>query len=163
MSDDWCLEFLRFTKKQVCEMTYLLDVPEKFPGRNTCLPTTALSLICYRLAWPHRLKDCITCFGHGKSWLSTVFNYTCVHIARRFQEILRWNDHYLTPSQLSRYCAKIQERGEPSGLETYGGLSTEHTSRHVDQGQNPSIKRNFILDTNTCIQCNSLLLSLPMG
>jgi hypothetical protein len=24
-SDDWCLEFLRFTKKQICEMTYLLD------------------------------------------------------------------------------------------------------------------------------------------
>jgi hypothetical protein len=22
--DDWCLEFLRFTKKQICEMTYLL-------------------------------------------------------------------------------------------------------------------------------------------
>ena len=32
-SDDWCLEFLRFTKKQICEMTYLLDVPENFPDR----------------------------------------------------------------------------------------------------------------------------------
>jgi len=23
-SDDWCLEFLRFTKEQICEMTYIL-------------------------------------------------------------------------------------------------------------------------------------------
>jgi hypothetical protein len=26
-SDDWYLEFLRLTKKQICEMTYLLDIP----------------------------------------------------------------------------------------------------------------------------------------
>ena len=125
MSDDWCLEFLRFTKKQVCEMTYLLNIPEKFPDKFTCPPTTALALVCYRLAWPHRLKDCIMYFGHGKSWLSTIFNHTCIHIARQFQEIQRWNDHHLTPSQLSRYCAKIQERGEPSGL-VWGFIDGTH-------------------------------------
>jgi len=30
-SDDWCLEFLRFNKAQICEMSYLLDIPESFP------------------------------------------------------------------------------------------------------------------------------------
>jgi len=42
-SDDWCLEFLRFTKEQICEMTYLLDVPATFPDRYAAPPTTALA------------------------------------------------------------------------------------------------------------------------
>ena len=52
---------------------HLLDISEKFPDRFSYPATTTLSLVCYRLAWPHRLKDCIICFGHGKSWLSTIF------------------------------------------------------------------------------------------
>ena len=123
MSDDWCLEFLRFTKEQVCEMTYLLNIPEKFPGKSTSLPTTTLALVCYTLAWSHRLKDCIMYFGHGKSWLGTIFNR--VHIARRFQEIQRSNDRHFTPSQLPRYYAKMQEREEPSGL-VWGFIDGTH-------------------------------------
>ena len=96
-SDDWCLEFLRFNKEQVCEMSYLLDIPESFPDGFIATATTALSLVCYRLAWPQRLKDCIFLFGHGKSWLSTVFNFTYTHINNRFRAMLRWNDNHLTP------------------------------------------------------------------
>ena len=44
-SDDWCLEFLRFTKEQICEMTYLLDVPATFPDRYAAPPTTDLSFL----------------------------------------------------------------------------------------------------------------------
>jgi len=124
-SDDWCLEFLRFTKEQICEMTYLLDVPATFPDRYAAPPTTALALVCYRLAWPLRLKDCMLEFGHERGWLSVIFNHTCVHINNRFKTMLRWNDHQLTPETISRYCAKTQERGEPSGL-VWGFIDGTH-------------------------------------
>jgi len=65
LSDDWCLEFLRFTKRQICEIAFLLAIPDNFPNRNFCPPTTALSLVCFRLAWPHRLKDCRLSVGLG--------------------------------------------------------------------------------------------------
>ena len=35
--------------------------------------------------------------------------------------------------------------------------------RYVGQDLKPLIKRNFIQDTSTCIQCSFLLLSLLMG
>jgi len=114
--DNWCIAFLRFTKVQLSEMAYLLDISEVFPGAYKAPATTALSLDCYRLAWPKRLKDCANLFGHSTSWISTVFNYTCVHITQRFRTMLQWNDNHLTPENLSRYCTKIQGKGEPSGL-----------------------------------------------
>ena len=125
LSDNWCLKFLRFTKRQICEMAFLLAIPDHFPHRNFCPPTTALSLVCFQLAWPPHLKDCIHWFGRGRGWLSTIFNHTCVHISRQFSTMLRWNDDHLTPHRLSQYCAKTQERGEPSGL-VWGFIDGTH-------------------------------------
>ena len=115
-TDAWCLEFLRFTKRQICELAWLLALPEHFEGRCYAPATTALSLVLYRLSWPHRYKDCMEVFGHERSWLSWVFNGTCQHIYRQYYQTLQWNPTLLTPARLTYYCQKTQEKGETSGL-----------------------------------------------
>jgi hypothetical protein len=114
--DEWCVEFLRFTRRQIVEMAMLLDIPSQFGDGYEANPTTALSLVLFRLSWPKRLKDIMSLFGHQRGWLSRVFNVTCQHIYRRFQSMLRWSDRNLTQHRLSQYCEKIHERGEPSRL-----------------------------------------------
>jgi hypothetical protein len=113
--DNWCLEFLRFTRRQICEMAVLLDIPFRFGDRYTASPVTALSLVLFRLSWPRRLKDLMSVFGHARGWLSRVFNATCQHIYRRFRSMLRWSKRNLSPQRLSEYCDKIKQHGEPSG------------------------------------------------
>jgi len=116
MTDGWCLEFLRFTKRQICELAWLLALPEHFEGR--CYPpaTTCLCLVLYRLSWPYRYKDCMEPFGHERSWLSWVFNGTCQHIYRQHYETLQWNPTLLTQARFRYYCQKTQQKGKPSGL-----------------------------------------------
>jgi hypothetical protein len=114
-SDKWCINFLRFTKRQILEMCVLLDIPDRFEHGNRARPTTALSLVLYRLAWPKRLKDCMLVFGKERGWLSSVFNGTCQHLYHRFRDKLLWDNELLSPQALDRYCTVIQRKGEPSG------------------------------------------------
>ena len=51
-SDDWCIEFLRFRRKEICELAVLLQIPERFDNRYRAPPTTALAVVCYWLSWP---------------------------------------------------------------------------------------------------------------
>ncbi|RPB04984.1 hypothetical protein L873DRAFT_1916036, partial [Choiromyces venosus 120613-1] len=76
----------------------------------------ALFLVLFHLSCPHHYNDCIETFGHGQSWLSCVFNGTCLHINRQWYKILQWNHALLAPVQLTYYCQKIQEKDEISGL-----------------------------------------------
>jgi hypothetical protein len=113
--DDWCVSYLRFTKRQICELCMLLDIPDRFEYGCRAPPTTALSLVLYRLAYPKRLKDCMELFGHERSWLSWVFNGTCQHIYRRFHDKLQWDHRLLSLQALDRYCTVIQRGGKPTG------------------------------------------------
>ena len=126
-SDDWCLEFLRFSKQQICELAVLLQIPDHFDNRYQAPPTTALAVVCFRLSWPLRLKDCISEFGHERGWLSCVFNGVCTHLYTLFKEKLEWDTEFLTPSRLDYYCLKTYERGEPSGL-VWGFIDGTHQS-----------------------------------
>jgi hypothetical protein len=113
--DSWCVSFLRFTKRQICELCVLLDIPDRFEYGCRAHPTTALSLVLYRLSYPKRLKDCMDIFGHERSWLCWVFNGTCQHIYERFHGKLKWDDRLLSPQALDRYCTVVKRKGEPSG------------------------------------------------
>ena len=45
-SDGWCLEMLRFTRRQIVEMAIILEIPEEFENGHTAPAETALSLVC---------------------------------------------------------------------------------------------------------------------
>lgn len=125
--DDWCLEFLGFSRRQICELSVLLDIPDRFHGRYRAAPSTALAVICYRLAWPMRLQDCVEEFGRERGWLSTAFNAVCVHLYDVFYQKLQWDERVLTPVRFEHYCQRIQERGEPSGM-VWGFMDGTHKS-----------------------------------
>lgn len=126
-TDDWCLEFLRFSRYQICELSVLLEIPDRFYGRYRAAPSTALAVVCYRLAWPMRLKDCVEEFGRERGWLSAVFNSVCVHLYDVFHTKLQWDSQLLNPIRLEHYCQRIQERGEPSGM-VWGFIDGTHKS-----------------------------------
>jgi hypothetical protein len=113
--DSWCVSFLRFTKRQICELCVLLDIPERFEYGCRAHPTTALSLVLYRLSYPKRLKDCMDIFGNERSWLCWVFNGTCQYIYKRYYKKLKWDDRLLSPQALDRYCMVVKRKGDRSG------------------------------------------------
>lgn len=115
MPDTWCLSYLRFTSAQVHELSHLLQIPTNFRYRFRASPSTALAVVLYRLSSPQRLKDAIVTFGHGYSWLSTIFNDVCEHLYNTFKDKLFWDETRLTPTTLTRYCNTIFRHGEPSG------------------------------------------------
>jgi len=53
------------------EMTIILEIPDEFDNGHVTPPTTALSLVCFRLAWSKRYKACIETFNRERSWLCT--------------------------------------------------------------------------------------------
>jgi len=126
-SNNWCREFLRFSKEQICELSVLLEIPDHFEGRYCAPPTTALAVVCFRLSWPRRFKDCVSEFGRERGWLCRVFNGVCTHLYERFQAKLEWDYTLLNPARLRSYCSKTYERGEPSGL-VWGFIDGTHQS-----------------------------------
>lgn len=126
-SNNWCREFLRFSKEQICELSILLEILEHFEGRYYAPPTTALAVVCFCLSWPRRLKDCVFEFGRERGWLSRVFNGFCTHLYERFPAKLEWDYALLNPVRLQSYCSKTYERGEPSGL-VWGFIDGTHQS-----------------------------------
>jgi hypothetical protein len=98
-SNGWCLEFLRFSREQICELA-VLQIPDRFDNHHRVPSTTALAIACYRLSCPLRLKDCISEFGHERGWLSSVFNVVCTHLYTLFKEKLEWDTEFLTPERL---------------------------------------------------------------
>jgi len=84
-SNNWCHEFLRFSKQQICELSVRLEIPEHFEGGYYAPPTTSLAVVCFRLSWPRRLKDCVFAFGRERGWLSRVFNGVCIHLYERLR------------------------------------------------------------------------------
>ena len=114
-SDDWCLEYLRFTRAEIKEIAFVLQIPSVFRYRIRYTPYDALALVLYRLSAPLRLKDLTHTFNRDLGWMSTIFNDVCIHIDRKFHEKLDWDRHFLTPHRLKSYCEHIQANGEPSG------------------------------------------------
>jgi hypothetical protein len=123
--DDWCIEFLRFTKDQVKEIAFILNIPSRFRYGIRYTPEDALALTLFRLSAPKRLKDCVEYFNRDLGWLSTVFNDVCVHIDRRYTSKLEWDTAFLTPERLEAYCEHVHANGEPSG-KIWGFLDGTH-------------------------------------
>jgi hypothetical protein len=70
--DEWCVEFLRFTRRQIVEMAMLLDIPSQFGDGYEANPTTALSLVFFR---PSESTSPFHFAGRG-SWPSPPFAFS---------------------------------------------------------------------------------------
>lgn len=124
-TDLWCLEFLRFTKSQVQEIAVELNLENCIlRKRYTATPTTMLALVLYRLSSPTRYKDLCDVFGHGTSWLESIFNDTITFIYENQKELLYWDSTRLTSQQIAVYCDAIKTPGN-LGL-CYGFIDATH-------------------------------------
>ena len=93
-------------------------------------------------------------FGHGKSWRNTIFNYTRFHIAGDFRK--SYAGTITTSLQANCQDTVRKYRGEENHQVLYGALLMEYTNKHAGQELKPSVKRNSIRNTNTCIcSCHS--------
>ena len=58
-SDNWCLEFLRFTKCQIVELARAFRLQDlQLENRCRATPETCLAVLLFRLAFPNRYKNC---------------------------------------------------------------------------------------------------------
>ena len=53
-------------------------------------------------------------FGRSSGWISIVFNETIMHLARKHQRLLLWDENRLTLDTMRRYAAAIEATGGPN-------------------------------------------------
>jgi len=75
--DDWCLEYLRFTRSEIKEIAYVLQIPSSFRYGIKYTAYNAHALVLFRLSAPLRLKDAVERFNRDLGWISTVFSDRC--------------------------------------------------------------------------------------
>ncbi|KAI5836712.1 hypothetical protein DFP73DRAFT_488334, partial [Morchella snyderi] len=107
-------EFLRFKQEEIIVLSNAFDLYSQYPHRYGASPTTALSVVLFRLAWPNRYKEMQHFFGRSPSWLSTVFNEACIYLYERYKDHVYWDQIRLSTHVLSAYAEAIHN-GEPSG------------------------------------------------
>jgi hypothetical protein len=107
-TDDWCLEFLRFSRQQIKEILPFLRL-DLCTWRNRYNPTpeAAFCLLLYKLSWPHRLKDTTNVFGRSMAWQSSVYVDILRYLVRRYRNMLYWDRRRLTISTIQRFAACI--------------------------------------------------------
>jgi hypothetical protein len=74
--DEWCVEFLRFTRRQIVEMAMLLDIPSQFGDGYEANPTTALSLVLFRPSESTRPEPRPFHFAGRGPWPSPPFAFS---------------------------------------------------------------------------------------
>lgn len=116
ISFDNQIKELRFTMSELERLSKLLFNEEQFKlwfskSRLKVDPTTALAIVCSRLAKPSRLTDFCNVTGHSKSWVGEVFNTTIRYLFARFERLLYWDYIRLTPEKLASFAKVIEGSG----------------------------------------------------
>ncbi|RPA78931.1 hypothetical protein BJ508DRAFT_201315, partial [Ascobolus immersus RN42] len=111
-SDVDCIEYLRFTQDEVERILAVLEIPtnKRWRSRYRPTPELALCVFLYRMAHPHRLKDCMKVFGKSRSWISTVFNDMVLFLVDKFEQRLQWDMERLNYRQLKIYADAIENK-----------------------------------------------------
>jgi hypothetical protein len=116
-TDNWCIEFLRFSRQEIREILPYLRL-DLCPWRNRyhLSPEAAFCLLLYRLSWPLRYKDTLYIFGRSRSWQSTIYVDILQYLVRRYQGLLYWDAGRLTKSTLSNYATIIEYKCDVSNI-----------------------------------------------
>ncbi|RPA77541.1 hypothetical protein BJ508DRAFT_199898, partial [Ascobolus immersus RN42] len=109
-SDADCLEYLRFTRDEINQILACVQLPTKFRFRYRATPEMALCVFLYRMAHPHRLKDCMKVFGKSRSWISAVFNDVALFLVSKYEDQLLWDAKRLDLGQLRKYADAIEDK-----------------------------------------------------
>lgn len=108
-TDADCIEYLRFTKKEIGQILLVLNIPTRFRFRYRATSEMALCVFLYRMAHPFRLKDCMKVFGKSRSWISAVFNDVSLFLVEKYEDRLLWDSKRLHYEQLRIYADSIEE------------------------------------------------------
>jgi DDE superfamily endonuclease len=110
-TDDWCIEYLRFSGAEIREILPYLHL-DLVLWRNRYNPSleAAFCLLLYKLSWPHRLKDSLDLFGQSRAWQSSVYNDTLMYLVRRYCDMLYWDRQRLKLETIWNYCSIIEEK-----------------------------------------------------
>jgi hypothetical protein len=125
-TNDWCIEYLRFSAFEIREILPFLRL-DLVPWRNRYKPSpeAAFCLVLYKLSWPHRLKDSINLFGRSLSWQSSIYNDTLQYLVQRVGIIgcRRHRSLYLLGD-------KLLGDAESTKLCIYRGLTSHYVEHH---------------------------------
>jgi hypothetical protein len=88
-SDDWCHEYLRFSRQDIKNILPFLHLDLcSYRFQYNPSPEVTFCLLLYKLSWPHRLKDTLNLFGRSLAWQSSVFNDTILYLVSRYKDML---------------------------------------------------------------------------
>ena len=105
----------RFTPGEIRRLSHNFGLRYiRYSGRVKCPPETAMCVVLYRLARPRSCEDMTALFGRSSGWISIVFNETIMHLARKHQRLLLWDENRLTLDTMRRYAAAIEATGGPN-------------------------------------------------
>lgn len=109
--------WLRFTVLKVQKLAELLQIDQvEYRERIQVDPTTALAVVCARLSYPSRLSQVSDLFGRSATWLSIVFNDTCIFLSNRFRQRLQWHPQLNQYERLLRFAEPVEGIGGVSGI-----------------------------------------------
>lgn len=115
LNDVLYYHLMRFTPRELLRILPLLSLYEiRFCN---CLQATckeALTVVLIRLSYSTCYWAMMDQFGHGRIWLSIVFNDIIIHIYWRYRKKLVWDDRRLTFAQLTIYSQVIHNLGGAS-------------------------------------------------
>jgi hypothetical protein len=103
-TDDWCIEFLRFSQEEIREIIPFLRLDLiTWRNRYSATPEVAFCLLLYKLSWPHRLKDSLYIFGRSISWQSSIYLDILRYLVARYWNMLFWDYERLSINTIQSY------------------------------------------------------------
>ena len=119
MTEAECKAEFRIQKQDISRLAEALQIPERFtcPQGTIVDGTEGLCMLLKRFAYPCRYSDMISRFGRpvpeSSMLTTTVMDYIYdVH----GHHLSNFNQPFLTPEALKRYCEAIQQKGAPQQL-----------------------------------------------
>jgi hypothetical protein len=110
------LHSMRFTLAEIHDITIEMKLPDMIITRGhsgyKVFSFEAVAILCYRLAFPNRLRSLVAVFGRSSAALSSIVNYMAIYLAHRFRRVLSWDSARIGP-QLPAFAAAVHVAGSP--------------------------------------------------
>lgn len=113
-SEEYCVKQFRFTCPQLKEIIEVLGIPPRIKtyGRDNVDSLTVLCMVIYRLSYPARLDRMEEVFKRSAPAISRLVNHLIKWTMLRWNQLLIWDHHRLTPAKLEEYADLCYEASD---------------------------------------------------
>ncbi|KAK3805233.1 MAG: hypothetical protein J3R72DRAFT_355316, partial [Linnemannia gamsii] len=112
----------RFTQPQLEEVLVALEIPARIRtgNRDNVDSMTALCMTLYRLSGSSRLDRMEFTFRRSSSFISRVVNHLIKWVMLRWDQLLIWDHHRLTPAKLEMYQKACSDQSGYAANSVFG-------------------------------------------